>query len=217
VIDGILAANSSHYLRFHHYLFTGINAGEPAMQGWSKTHSSQLQFSCFSPIQWHVEWHSSANAVCGSRLFEPCEGLAGLPEIPEISPLQGMGSACDAFEAVATEWLFVLGDAGHTCDYVCALHAGFACHAAGINAANSAATIRSLSDCAPLLLRHSVAVPAVFNGTCYVRATACLSGSTDGFCAAQEQNVRRVCPCARPRADAQPSVGQGRLNSKHHA
>jgi hypothetical protein len=218
MIDEVFSSNSRHYLYFHHYLFNHQEDHRSLIEERFDFQTSELLHFCRSPIQWHVEGRASAHAACGSRLFEPCEGLAGLPEIPEIAPLQGTSSVCDAFEAVATEWLFVLGDAGHSCDHVCAIQTGgrFACRAAGIAAANSAASIRSLSDCAPLLLHHSVAAPAVFNGTCYVRATACLPGSTDGFCAAMEQNVRRVCPCARPKADSRPSLAV-RGRRKPHA
>ena len=190
---------AGHYLYFHHYLFRHLDDHPSLIQHRDPYQTSPLLHFCRTPILWFVDGRPPAREQCAGRLFDPCEGLAGLPEIPEVGPLQGYGSECDRFEAAGTEWAVELGQLGEDCDAVCRRRpGGFVCDAAGVAAANTAAAFRQLSSCAPVTLHFSDAVPAVFDGACLLRATGCQPGSLDGFCAASEMSLARLCPCARP-------------------
>jgi hypothetical protein len=196
----LLRAPGRHYLFFHHYLFRHIDDHPSLIQERHPYQTGPLLHFCRSPILWFVDGRAPARDKCGGRLFDPCDGLPGLPEIPEVGPLLGPGSECDRFEAAGTEWVVEVGEAGEDCLAACGRRGGgFACDAAGVAAANSPAAFRRLSPCAPAVPHHSAAAPAVFNGTCLVRTTGCLPGSLEGFCEARGAAMARLCPCARPR------------------
>lgn len=200
--EHLQAWEPGHYLYFHHNLFRHRDDHASLIQERRWWETGVLLHECYAPVMWGD--NVRLDNECRARLYTPCTGLLGMPEIPHVHIEKAHGTLCSEFESVHREWTFVLGSVGHSCTQACdALQARYVCDVHGLDVANSKATVQRVAPCSgQITYSHKLTAPNMEASQCYARGTGCQVGTTGDFCAEQESTVQRVCPCSRARENS---------------